>query len=257
MPASGFCRTGSRPVSGSTPSQLRLTSQFSTNTANASVVTARYRPGMRSAGIPMSTATAAPTSTPERDGDAPRHVVQAETTAVADQLHGDEAADRREAELAERQLARPPAEDRERATGDREDQHARPEERLRRLRGERGDEHEHDENARRRRSAARWRTAHGAPDPFGQRLGPARQLPRPPSSAAARAVGASVEHDDERRDEQPEREDVRRRLRSTFCWRITSTMPSAMPTGTVSQQDPHAGDHGDEERLHQHAGSRG
>ena len=64
MPVSGLWSTGIDPVSSSTPSQRRVTSQFSTNTANASVVTARYRPGMRSAGMPISTATPAPTSTP-------------------------------------------------------------------------------------------------------------------------------------------------------------------------------------------------
>ena len=112
----------------------------------------------------------------QRDGDAPRHVVEAEPP-VADQAHGDEASDRREAELAERELSCPPAQDRERATGDREDHHPRPEERLRRLGGERGNDREDDEN---RGDAEARQLAHRprAPDPFGQRLGPARELPR-------------------------------------------------------------------------------
>src|SRR5438045_2489922 len=56
MPASGLASVGSSPLtSRNVPC---ATSQTDTNTAKASVVTARYRPGMSNAGSRMRTGTA-------------------------------------------------------------------------------------------------------------------------------------------------------------------------------------------------------
>ena len=254
MPASGLCRTGIWPVSGSTPSQRWLTSQFSTNTANASVVTARYRPGMRSAGIPMTSATAAPTSTPN-----------ATATPHGTLWRPNQPSPTR------RTVTSPPIA--EKPNWPSESCPAHP---LRIVsehpaiakistRVQRNDCDAWVANAgmtaRTTSTAARprrgsWRTTHVSRTCSGN------GLVRPPSfhdgseSAARARRRRERQHDDERRDEQPEREHVRVGTGDVL---LEDHLDDAERHAHRHRepQDPHPGDHGDEERLHQHGVAEG
>ena len=167
----------------------------------------------------------------QRDRHPPWQVVQPEHAVVAHQLHGGEPAHRGEAELSERQLARPPGEDGERAA-----RRSRTPARV--SRGTTA--------TREKKIGITTSTANSVATPsLADVARPPRRRPRPrrapgpsppPSSRRRRARAARRENTSTTTNVATNSHSsvTPRSLGSTFCWRITSTIPTPMPATSVT-----------------------
>ena len=159
---------GSQSMLAPSPKKLRFSSQAEVASANARLVTASVRPRRRSAGSPMSRATAAPASAPsttEGTRSHPRRAVRGASHRSTDAHEG---------HLAEADLTGPTGEHDQRQTDDREDQDRRREVRCGSVRGTRA-----------RRAAPRRRR--GSP-PSARRAPPAAARARGGTGRTSRAA---------------------------------------------------------------------
>ena len=133
--------------------------------------------------------------------------------------------------------------------GDGEDHDARPEERLRCPRDEHRDEREHQENSKHpdaRQLPHRPHAAHA----LGHRFDATGELPRRLGVGRDPGPRREREDDDERREEDPECEGVGVDAGHVLLEDDLDD-PERDPHRDREPEDPHASDHGDEQRLHE------